>query len=194
MGIVLQPLEASDMISKKDLEKSQPLASESQLSNSQAGDPMGQSQESFSQSQTGSPGKKTDPKKTSFKIKSRPGSNQGAPGGRPSLKKVDRDLVSKKGVDPSKEAGLRRPSGMNTSSGARPKIDRKLDTLASTTNLRMAQIAEEKSEGKEHQWVQGMKIKNHLDLKGSFNKRLKTVSLLKSVPFEDEEIFVTRFS
>lgn len=65
-------------------------------------------------------------------------------------------------MEAPKEKGLRRPSGMNTSSGARPKIDRKLDSMASTTNLRMAKIAEDKNE---YQWVQGMKIVNHLDLK-----------------------------
>jgi hypothetical protein len=37
-------------------------------------------------------------------------------------------------------------------------------------------------------------MENSKNTRGSFNKRLKTVNLLKSVPFEDEEIFVTRFS
>ena len=38
--LILQPLEASDLISKKDLDKSAKLGSESQLSNSQTGKPL----------------------------------------------------------------------------------------------------------------------------------------------------------
>lgn len=38
--LILQPLEASDLISKNDLDKSAKLGSESQLSNSQTGKPL----------------------------------------------------------------------------------------------------------------------------------------------------------
>lgn len=176
----LQPLEASDLIKTQSID-------------------IDNDTDSLNQSY---PAKNTDPKKASFKIKSRPASNQGNATMRPSLKNVQRDITQKGkneqfGVNDAK-TGIRRQSNnmMNqTMNVQKPKMDRKLETMASTTNLKMKKIAEEKESLKEeYNFTQGMKIVNHLDLKGSFKKRLKSLTLCKSVEFEDNEVFVTRFN
>jgi len=134
-----------------DLLKSQTVDSDDQ-------DPLNQSY----------PEKKTDPKRASFKIKSRPGSNQGSNVARPILKNVQRDLLENKGdimgMHTDKKTGLRRQSGnpMNqTMQVQKPKMDRKLDTIASTTNLKIKKIAQDKEIKEEYQFTQGMKIVNH---------------------------------
>ena len=107
------------------------------------------------------PEKKTDGKKPSFKIKSRPNSQQGGRANdRPSLKKIDRDLIGNKNPDMLKD-DKRRPSETNLTKN-KTKVDKKIDSMASTKNL--AKIEETKEKQKESaKYEKGIKIMNHLE-------------------------------